>query len=430
MNLLFVVRRRLRLQKPTPNPPPPIDPLITMLKLSIRSISCRQINPAFFTARHYASATPEHQSGKTNGAGTAVVMMNMGGPSTIPEVYDFLRRLFSDGDLIPLGRLQKWMGPVIARRRTPSIEKAYESIGGGSPIRKWSELQGREMCKILDEISPATGPHKPYVAFRYAAPLTEDTLAQMKTDGITRAVAFTQYPQWSCSTTGSSLNELHRQLKKFDPENTIEWSVLDRWPTDTGLVKTFAQHIRDSLATYPEADRKDVVILFSAHSLPMSVINRGDPYPHEVAATVNAVMKELNFSNPYRLVWQSQVGPSAWLGPQTQDAIQGYVAKSQPNLLLVPIAFTSDHIETLHELEEYIEEAHAKGAKGVKRVESLNGDMGFIKGMANLMKKHLEEGGSGSRQMSLRCPGCVNAKCEARNEWVSKQMGGKVASLV
>jgi protoporphyrin/coproporphyrin ferrochelatase len=208
----------------------------------------------------------------------------MGGPSTTSEVYDFLSRLFADGDLIPLGRFQSWLGPLIARRRTPTIEKAYSEIGGGSPIRKWSELQAEQICQRLDELSPETGsapcdnddvaPHKPYVAFRYARPLTEETYAALLNDGVSRAVAFSQYPQYSCSTTGSSLNELHRHIRKMDPQGKVKWSVIDRWPTHPGLVSAVAGNIRKCLETYPVNERGDVVLLFSAHSLPMSVVNR------------------------------------------------------------------------------------------------------------------------------------------------------------
>jgi ferrochelatase len=216
------------------------------------------------------------------------------------------------------------------------------------------------MAKLLDELSPSTAPHKPYVAFRYARPLTEDCLEEMRRDGVRRAVAFTQYPQYSCSTTGSSINELFRKLRTPSPDHPpIEWSVIDRWPTHPGLIEAVAQNIEAGLAEYPPEDRNNVVLLFSAHSLPMQVVNRGDPYPAEVAATVHAVMNRLGNANPYRLVWQSQVGPSAWLGPQTSDAIKGFGAMGQKDMLLVPIAFTSDHIETLFELDlEYIEEAH------------------------------------------------------------------------
>ena len=336
----------------------------------------------------------------------------------MPEVHGFLSRLFADGDLIPLGPLQKYLGPLIARRRTPKVEKQYQSIGG-SPIRKWSELQSTEACKILDKISPKTAPHKPYVAFRYANPLSEETIMKMKEDGITRAVAFTQYPQYSCSTTGSSLNELRKQLKKLDPEESIVWSVIDRWATNTGLVQAFADNITKKLQEFPAEERSDVVLLFSAHSLPMSVVNRGDPYCAEVAATVMAVMQKLDFCNPYRLVWQSQVGPSAWMGPQTMDAIKGLGKNGRTNQILIPIAFTSDHIETLHELEEYIEDAHKLGIEGVKRCESLNDNMTFINGAAELVKKHLEERAPATKQLMLRCPGCTNIACEATKRFFS-----------
>lgn len=145
------------------------------------------------------------------------------------------------------------------------------------------------MCKLLDKASPETAPHMPYVAFRYANPLTEDTYAKMLDDGFGkgkggRAVAFTQYPQYSCSTTGSSLNELWKWRNRLegkrsnggvDPEGAVEWSVIDRWPAHSGLVEAIAQNIEKTLATYPEERRKDAVLLFSAHSLPMSVVNRG-----------------------------------------------------------------------------------------------------------------------------------------------------------
>ncbi|KAG0141555.1 hypothetical protein CROQUDRAFT_663651 [Cronartium quercuum f. sp. fusiforme G11] len=355
---------------------------------------------------------------------TGVVLLNMGGPRNTGETGDFLSRLFHDGDLIPLP-FQSKLAPFIARRRTPKIEEQYARIGGGSPIFKWTTQQGDGMTKLLDELSPSTAPHRAYVAFRYARPLTEDCLDAMAHDGVTRAVAFSQYPQYSCSTTGSSLNELYRQLvKKFDKKREIEWSVIDRWPTHPGLVEAFARHIEISLATYDVAVRSKVILLFSAHSLPMSVVNRGDSYPSEVAATVHAVMQRLRHSNPYRLVWQSQVGPSAWLGPQTIDAIKGYAKKGVENMLLVPIAFTSDHIETLFELDlEYIEDAKKMGLTGVKRVESLNADPVFIRAMADVVADHLSLQPSSRTgvQMNLRCPDCVNPTCLKSKAFFSQQ---------
>lgn len=230
--------------------------------------------------------------------------MNMGGPSTIPEVHDFLSRLFHDGDLIPLPA-QRFLAPYIAKRRTPKIEEQYTAIGGGSPIQRWTREQGRQMCELLDELRPESAPHKPYVAFRYAQPLTETALEEMKADGVKRAVAFTQYPQYSCSTTGSSLNELYKQSVKnrrnadaWGGNGEIEWSVVDRWPKNDGLVDAFAQNIRTALQQFPAERRDGVVLLFSAHSLPLEIVNRGDPYTAEVAATVYAVMEKLGFSNP------------------------------------------------------------------------------------------------------------------------------------
>src|ERR1700722_13918775 len=162
---------------------------------------------------------------------TAILMLNMGGPSTVPETLHFLTNLFSDTDLIPLP-FQNLLAPFIARRRSPKIEKQYQQIGGGSPILPYTNLQATSMASLLDQLNPQSAPHKPYIAFRYAHPLTHATLRDMKADGVQRAVVFSQYPQYSCSTTGSSLNELFRQAQGA----SIEWSVIDRWGTHPGFI--------------------------------------------------------------------------------------------------------------------------------------------------------------------------------------------------
>ncbi|KAL2065768.1 hypothetical protein VTL71DRAFT_3438 [Oculimacula yallundae] len=401
----------------------------TISKLTSKPTSALWQRGGADQSRSFATPVPPVTQDATSSKGpTAMVFMNMGGPSTTDEVGDFLSRLFADADLIPLGRFQNYLGPLISKRRTPKIQKQYAAIGGGSPIRKWSEYQAAEMCKILDKTSPETAPHKPYVAFRYANPLTEEMYNKLLEDGFGngkggRAVAFTQYPQYSCSTTGSSLNELWRLRQKlegkspnFANDGSINWSVIDRWPVHPGLVDAIALNIEDQLASYPEDQRAGVVLLFSAHSLPMDVVNRGDPYPAEVAATVNAVMQRLGHSNPYRLVWQSQVGPKAWLGAQTSDTVENYIKKGQTNLILIPVAFTSDHIETLYELdEEVIGESGHKDT--IKRSESLNGSPVFIQALADIAKKHLDSGEVCSKQMGLRCPACTNAKCGASKEF-------------
>ncbi|KAL1760603.1 hypothetical protein FB107DRAFT_202650 [Schizophyllum commune] len=354
-------------------------------------------------------------------------MLNMGGPSTVAETHDFLKNLFLDGDLIPLP-FQRYAAPIIAKRRTPQIEQQYTDIGGGSPILKYTRLQGEGMAKLLDELHPETAPHKAYVAFRYANPLTEQTAREMREDGVTRAVAFTQYPQYSCSTTGSSLNELYRKGRSKEFGNEVEWSVIDRWGTHPGFIEAVAQNVESALAKFHPSDRSDAVILFSAHSLPMSVVNRGDPYVLEVSATVAAVMERLKHQNPYRLVWQSQVGPSAWMGPQTSDAIKGLARLGRKQVVLVPIAFTSDHIETLYELDlEYVKEGRELGME-VHRAESLNDSPVFIRALADIAAKHLSDYGVGrigptSVQLGLRCPGCTNATCGQQKTWFER--GGR-----
>lgn len=352
---------------------------------------------------------------------TAVVMLNMGGPSTVAETHDFLKNLFLDRDLIPLP-FQRFLAPVIARRRTPQIEQQYTDIGGGSPILRYTQLQGEGLTCLLDELHPETAPHKTYVAFRYANPLTQETARQMKADGVKRAIAFTQYPQYSCSTTGSSLNEIFRRGKAAE-FGDVEWSVIDRWGTHPGFVEAVAINIEAALAKFPAATRDKTVLLFSAHSLPMSVVNRGDPYIMEVSATVSAVMDRLGHSNPYRLVWQSQVGPSAWMGMQTNEALKGLARLGEKQVVLVPIAFTSDHIETLYELDlEYAKEARKHGIE-VYRAESLNDSPVFIRALADIAVEHLRKDGPTSVQLGLRCPGCTNATCGQQKEWF--RQGGR-----
>uniref|UniRef100_A0A4W3I0H3 Ferrochelatase n=1 Tax=Callorhinchus milii TaxID=7868 RepID=A0A4W3I0H3_CALMI len=353
---------------------------------------------------------------------TGILMLNMGGPETLDDVHDFLLRLFLDKDLIPLPAQSK-LAPFIARRRTPKIQEQYHRIGGGSPIKMWTAVQGDGMVKLLDEYSPETAPHKFYIGFRYVHPLTEEAIEEMEKDGIERAVAFTQYPQYSCSTTGSSLNAIYRYYSGRRTAPKMKWSTIDRWPTHPLLIQCVADHVWQELDRFPAEKRADVVILFSAHSLPMSVVNRGDPYPQEVGATVQRVMETLNFCNPYRLVWQSKVGPLPWLGPSTDDTIKGLCERGKKNLLLVPIAFTSDHIETLHELDiEYAQILGNKcGVENIRRAESLNGNQLFIKALADLVNTHLKSAATSSKQLSLRCPLCVNPVCGETKAFFAKQ---------
>jgi ferrochelatase len=342
---------------------------------------------------------------------TGIVMMNLGGPATLDQVEPFLLDLFADREIIQLP-FQSWLGPFIARRRAPKVRDLYDKIGGGSPILRLTEAQGRGMVQRLDRLAPETAPHGFYVAFRYIQPRSEDALRAMAADGVEHAVAFTQYPQFSCSTTGSSLNELWRAAARLGLQDRFRWSVIDRWPAHDGFVAAMAATVRDGLAEFPPDARNDVVLLFSAHSLPLNVIDRGDPYPQEVGASVHRVMEQLGFSHPYLLAYQSEVGPLRWLGPSTERVIRNLGARGHKHVLVVPIAFTSDHIETLSELDrEYGHVAKEAGITWYKRTPALNDRPQFLDALASLVREHLASGVLHSSQYPLRCAGCVNPQC-------------------
>lgn len=321
-------------------------------------------------------------------------------------------RLFTDGEIIDFGKFQNFVGPILAKRRTGKIEKQYGAIGG-SPIRRWTDIQGKAMTILLDKLSPATAPHKHYIAFRYADPLTEEALLQMREDGVERAVAFSQYPQFSCTTAGSSMNHLWRESARLGLSDNFKWSVIDRWPTHPTFIQAVIRRVNLGLQNIPGELRSTTPILFSAHSLPMKVVNKGDAYAAEVAATVAAVMEGMNYSHPHILCWQSQVGPTAWLGPQTGDVIKGMGAQGHQSVLVVPIAFTSDHIETLFEIDiEYQEDAHKAGIKHFARAPALNDEPLLTQAQAEIVAAHLAHGQAcDTLKYKLHCPMCTNPDC-------------------
>jgi protoporphyrin/coproporphyrin ferrochelatase len=355
------------------------------------------------------AGTPQSPAGSA--PKTGIVMLNLGGPATLDDVQPFLLELFADREIIRLP-FQRWLGPFIARRRTPKVRGLYAGIGGGSPILRYTEAQGRGMVARLDRLSPATAPHKFYVAFRYTRPNSEDALRRMRSDGVERAVAFTQYPQFSCSTTGSSLNELWRAASRTGLRDAFQWSIVDRWPVHPGFIEAMTETVRDGLAQFEPAEREKALILFSAHSLPLEVIDRGDSYPQEVGASVQRVVETLGVPNPYLLAYQSDVGPVRWLGPRTEQVIRRLGARGQKHVLVVPIAFTSDHIETLSELDrEYGEVAHQVGITQYKRAPAMNDRPRFLDALAEIVRDNLHSGAPYSTQYPMRCAGCTNPQC-------------------
>lgn len=338
--------------------------------------------------------------------------MNMGGPRDIPEVEPFLNRLFLDQDIMQLkeGPAMRALAYVIVKRRLNRIQEQYKEIGGGSPITKLTGVQGEAMVKHLDRISPETGPHKYYIGFRYAGPMVAEALDQMKADGVERVVAFSQYPQWSCTTAGSSYNDLWAVLKEKKMENQFKFSLIDRWPLEPKFIEAVSQNVEAALKKFKNP--KEAIIVFSAHSLPMKTINRGDPYAHEVHQTVSAVMQNLQakgHENIHIAAWQSKVGSLPWLGPQTEDVVKGLGKNGKKAVCVVPIAFTTDHIETLYEIDvEYGEVAHEAGVTEYYRASSLNDSPLFAEALADIVKRHLDAKENYSSRYKLNCPQCFS----------------------
>jgi ferrochelatase len=234
----------------------------------------------------------------------------------------------------------------------------------------------------------------------------------MAADGVTRAIAFSQYPQFSCTTTGSSLNELWRALDRTALRGRFLWSIIDRWYDNTRFVEALRETVLERLGEYPADQRDRVLLMFSAHSLPLSVIDRGDAYPGEVAATADRVREALALPNPSILCYQSEVGPVRWLGPSTESVLRRLGRSGRQNVLVIPVAFTSDHIETLSEIDrEYAELACHVGVGGFKRVPALNARPLFLDALAGIVQAHLESGAPHSARYLERCPGCTNARC-------------------
>ncbi|OMH86298.1 Ferrochelatase, mitochondrial [Zancudomyces culisetae] len=320
---------------------------------------------------------------------------------------------------------QKYLGPLIARRRTKKIQEEYGKIGGGSPLEKWTTIQAQGMVEILDKECPETAPHQFYIGFRYNEPSIQTAVEKIRKDGMKRVVAFSQYFQYSCTTSGSNLNNLYKFQKMYDQNGEISWSFIDRWATNPLLVKVFATSIQKAIEKLPLEHRSTAPILFSAHSVPLRTVAKGDPYPCEVSGTVEHVVAELrnrNVKNPYRLIWQSKVGPLPWLEPATDKVITQLGASNCKACVISPIAFTSDHIETLFELGiEYRELAQKHGIEHYIVADPPNDNPQFIRCLAELVKSHLNGTDSENNQIFMRCPGCQSEQCEITKKWILNQ---------
>lgn len=317
-----------------------------------------------------------------------VLLFNLGGPETLDDVKPFLYNLFSDPDIIrlPWRAMQKPLAWIISTSRFKKSRGYYEQIGGGSPLRKITDEQARALEGALARRGIKA---KAYVGMRYWKPFTEEAMAQIRADRITRLVVLPLYPQFSVSTTGSSLN----RMKAIFAENggsAPRVSVIESWQDDPHYINALARMVREEMALFPDQSPSSTHIVFSAHSVPVSYIKEGDPYLDQTRQTVEMVMRQVGKDRPHSLSFQSKVGPVKWLRPSTDETIRRLAAEGVSQVLLVPVSFVSEHIETLYELDIlYRHVAEEVGLRHYRRVPALNCQPDFIDALANLVEREV-----------------------------------------
>lgn len=308
---------------------------------------------------------------------TAVVLLQMGGPDSLDSVEPFLYNLFSDREIIKIGPafLQPFIAKMIVKRRAPKSAANYAQIGGKSPLRELTEQQASALETALG------GSYRCFVAMRYWHPFAPEAVAAIKKEGIQKVIALSLYPHYSRATSGSSFNDFERSLKKHSPP--LEFRSVRRFFDHPLYIAALVEKIELALTAF--ADRSKVQLFFSAHSLPQSFIAEGDPYLDHIEATVRLVMEKLSGVS-HHLAFQSRAGPVKWLEPSTDDKLKEIAAAGHSDVLMVPLSFVSDHIETLHEIDiEYREIAEHLGVTNFKRMESLNSSPLFIQCLAELV---------------------------------------------
>lgn len=309
---------------------------------------------------------------------TAVVLFQLGGPDSISAIEPFLYNLFQDPDIfkIPIG--QKFFAKIISKRRAPKVAEEYELIGGKSPINEWTEIQRRllenELRKEIDNIDVIT-------AMRYWHPLTNIAAEKIEEGNYDKVVLLPLYPHNSISTVGSSFNEWKRVYKG----DTSKLIYIYDFYNNGKYIKALNERIDETLERFPEEIRNDVQLVFSAHGTPISMVKKGDPYSRQIQETVNLVMKMRKNSHEHHLCYQSKVGPVKWLEPATDKMIEELAHNGKKHLLIVPISFVSDHVETLFELDiEYREDAEKNNIENYIVMKGLNDSPTFISALKEI----------------------------------------------
>jgi len=311
---------------------------------------------------------------------TGVVLLNMGGPDSISAVRPFLARLFSDRDLIRLPAAfltQPVFAWLVSGLRARKVKRYYEEIGGGSPIGRLTELQRAALEAALRETG---GNFRVYVGMRYWHPLAKHAVLEMKEDGVARAIALPLYPQYFSATTGSSLKDFRTWMRWAGA--AISLQEIRSYPDHPAYIAALSEKVAETLRGIAPAGAH---LLFSAHSVPKSFIEEGDPYQEEVGRTVAAVMRGFP-GIPHSIAYQSRAGKARWLAPDTVEEVRRRGREGIKTLVVVPVSFVSDHIETLHELDIRLKAtAEQAGIQTFLRVPALNDSPAFIQALKEIV---------------------------------------------
>jgi ferrochelatase len=325
----------------------------------------------------------------------------MGGPETLKDVESFLYNLFNDPFIIQLPffikPFQSTLAKFISSRRTPKVSVLYDEIGGGSPIRFETECQAKALEKSLQK-TLGSG-IKVYYAMRYSSPFLRDVIPVMEEDNIRDLVVIPLYPQYSEATTGSSLYECKDLFDKAGLTSRLRVTYIESWFDNPYYIQLMQERIIDKLSllvhnlamnSKEESEGtlgEDILILFSAHGLPEKYVERGDPYEQQIKASVALIMQHEKLKMiRHKISYQSKVGPVKWLEPNTEHTIIELAERGEKNLIVVPISFVGDHIETLHEINiEYKELAEKQGVQNFLMTRATKANPLLIKALESLV---------------------------------------------
>jgi len=312
----------------------------------------------------------------------AILFLNLGGPENQEGVKPFLYRLFVDPEIIriPFTPLRKLVAWLIATSRLGKSKRLYADIGGGSPIRRLTDQQSAGVEALLAKSKRGVTVH---TAFTCSPPLVEDVLNSLSLKGVERVLAMPLYPQYSLTTTKGALDRTRAAVGRHKKMQGFE---VGSWPDHPLFAKAHADLIRAEAALFQDPHDARIHLLFSAHSIPEKLVTElGDPYKKEVEASVAAIVKAAEWKGGFSLAWQSKLGPVKWLSPSTKDALNELGAKKVPQVLVVPVAFVTDHIETLHEIDiEFRQDAARAGIREFRRIRGLNDHPVFLEGLAQI----------------------------------------------